>query len=149
LASFIANILGGNALVGVSKVIDSIRGKSPEDAAKLDALKQQYAADFAQAEIALKQETLKSYDAEVQASAGIITTEAKSQSWLARNVRPLLLLIWGVTISVFAIYNAIAHWQDPKFVPLALDAWVYKLTAIGFTGYVTARTWEKVTNSDK
>jgi hypothetical protein len=32
--------------------------------------------------------------------------------------------------------------------PFPLDPWLYKLTAIGFTGYVTARTWEKVANSD-
>jgi Holin of 3TMs, for gene-transfer release len=85
--------------------------------------------------------------AEIAAAGEIIKAEASSQSWLPRNVRPLLLLLWGLTITGNAFVPMIARLWMPGLQPLPLDPWVYKLTAIGFTGYVTARTWEKVTNA--
>lgn len=87
---------------------------------------------------------------EIAQSADVIKAEAQSQSWLPRNVRPLLLLVWGLTITFNYFLPLIAHFTS-KFSgvqPLSLPDWIYKLTAIGFTGYVTARTWEKVTDSD-
>lgn len=86
---------------------------------------------------------------EIQSSADVIKAEANSQSWLPRNVRPLLLLLWGVAITFNEVVPIIARFWIPAIQPLPLDPWVFKLTAIGFTGYVTARTWEKVTDMDK
>lgn len=85
---------------------------------------------------------------ELQSSGDIIKAEANSQSWLPRNVRPLLLLLWGLLITFNEVIPMIARLWYPNLQPMQLDPWVFKLTAIGFTGYVTARTWEKVTNSD-
>lgn len=86
---------------------------------------------------------------EITESAKIITAEAQSQSWLPRNVRPLLLLLWGLAITFNALVPIIARFWIAGLQPFPLDPWVYKLTAIGFTGYVTARTWEKVTSTDQ
>lgn len=85
---------------------------------------------------------------EITASAEIIKAEAQSQSWLPRNVRPLLLLLWGLAITFNAVTPIVAHFWIPGLQAFPLDPWIYKLTAIGFTGYVTARTWEKVKDSD-
>lgn len=86
---------------------------------------------------------------EITQAADVIKAEAQSQSWLPRVVRPLLLLIWGVSISVNVFAGIYSHYfHDASITPYALDPWVYKLTAIGFTGYVTARTWEKVKDAD-
>src|SRR5208337_4856102 len=73
------------------------------------------------------------------------------QGWLPRNVRPLLLLLWGLLITFNYLLPLLAHFVSAfqSMQPLVLPDWLYKLTAIGFTGYVTARTWEKVTNSDQ
>jgi hypothetical protein len=85
---------------------------------------------------------------EITQAGEIIKAEAGSQSWLPRNVRPLLLLLWGLTITGNALVPLIAKFWVPDLTAIPLDPWVYKLTAIGFTGYVTARTWEKVKDSD-
>jgi hypothetical protein len=146
--SAVTGILSGNTLTGVSKVIDSIRGKSPETAAQLETIVENNKAAFQLAELEVKKETIKSYDSEVVQAAGIITAEAKSQSWIARNARPLLLLTFGFSISFVAIYNCVANSFVTHFVPFVLPDWMYKLTAIGFTGYVGARTWEKLKGAD-
>lgn len=85
---------------------------------------------------------------EISQSAEVIKAEATSQSWLPRNVRPLLLLLWGLCITFNQLVPIFARYWIPGLSTLTLDPWVYKLTAIGYTGYVTARTWEKVTNTD-
>jgi hypothetical protein len=93
--------------------------------------------------------TIESANTEIAAAADIIKAEAQSQSWLPRNVRPLLLLLWGTCISVNVVAAIIAHYFISQTItPVPVDPWVYKLTAIGFTGYVTARSWEKIQNAE-
>lgn len=86
--------------------------------------------------------------AEVTQAGEIIKAEAQSQSWLPRNVRPLLLLLWGVTITANIFVPIVARFWLPGLQPLVLPDWVYKLTAIGYTGYVGFRTWEKLKDAD-
>lgn len=93
--------------------------------------------------------TLQSVDTEIQSAADIIKAEAQSQSWLPRNVRPLLLLLWGLCLTFNMVAAIIVYYcTGVHIAAMQLDPWVYKLTAIGYTGYVTARTWEKVTEKD-
>lgn len=135
------DMIGGNVAEGIAKII-SLFKVDPNVAL-------QHQTDIAklQQEITLK--SMDAFNSEMQASATIITAEAQSQSWLPRNVRPLLLLLWGLAITFNALVPVVARFWIPGLTPFPLDPWVYKLTAIGFTGYVTARTWEKVTDTDK
>jgi hypothetical protein len=50
---------------------------------------------------------------EITAAGEIIKTEANSQSWLPRNVRPLLLLLWGLAITFNAVVPIIARFWMP------------------------------------
>lgn len=134
------DIIGGNITDGVAKII----GLFKIDPTK--ALENQTALVEIQKEITLK--TIEAAESEVTAQAAIITAEANSQSWLPRNVRPLLLLLWGMAITFNALIPMLARFWFPTLQPFPLDPWVYKLTAIGFTGYVGARTWEKITEKD-
>ena len=88
---------------------------------------------------------------EVTQSAENIRAEAQSQSWLARNVRPMCLAAWCTCITFNYLLPVIGHffvrWQGIQ--PLVLPDWMYKLTAIGFTGYSTFRTFEKWTGTDQ
>ena len=88
---------------------------------------------------------------EVTQAAENIRAEAQSQSWLPRNVRPLLLLMWGSLITFNYLLPMLAHFST-RFTgvqPVVLPDWCYKLTAMGFTGYTAFRTFEKWTNTDQ
>lgn len=122
----------------ISKILERVLpDKAAQDAAKATLAQTMASGEFAQSL------------AETQGATEIIKAEAQSQSWLARNVRPLLLLAWGALVTLNFAVPIVARLWVHDLQPLTLDPWVYKLTAIGFTGYVTARTWEKVTDSDK
>ena len=80
----------------------------------------------------------------VTQQAGVITTEAKSDSWLARNWRPITMLIF---VSIVANNFIIAPYAQAIFhqsvsLPTPPDLW--ELIKIGLGGYVVGRSAEKV-----
>jgi hypothetical protein len=58
---------------------------------------------------------------EITQAGEIIKAEAGSQSWLPRNVRPLLLLLWGLTITGNALVPLIAKFWVPDLTAIPLD----------------------------
>lgn len=147
MAFDLGTILGSN----LGSMFKDIVGTFKLDPAKKAEL--QAAIDENAQQIALKQLDLqgKLQDAvsnEVSQAADVIKAEANSQSWLPRNVRPACLAAWAFLITFNYFIPIVAQLFHNQLTPIVLDPWVYKLTAIGFTGYVTARTWEKVKDSD-
>lgn len=136
----ISSLIGGSVGDAFAKIVGAFK-VPPEQvlAAKVET-------DKIQADLQAK--LVDAVTAEINQGGQIIQAEAKSQSWLPRNVRPLLLLLWGLTITLNTFVPLVARFWVPSLTPFVVDPWIYKLTAIGFTGYVTARTWEKVTNAD-
>jgi hypothetical protein len=126
---------------GFSGVVDSITGvigkfvadPNQKAAAQLEVTK--LAADY----------QLKLLDSErdfaVQ-QASVVIAEAKSESWLARNWRPIIMLEFGVILG----YNFIV---SPMFnltaLPIPPDMWM--LLKIGLGGYVFGRSGEKMVDS--
>lgn len=72
----------------------------------------------------------------LDAKKTIITAEAQSQSWIARNWRPLTMLTFLVLV--------VGDSMGLLATPLAPQAWT--LLQIGLGGYVVGRSAEKVTN---
>lgn len=117
---------------------------SPEKKAEMQEAADANAAVIQQKQLELEGKAQDAIAAEVQSAAEIIKAEAQSQSWLPRNVRPLLLLLWGLAITFNIFVPIIGRFWVLGLQPLILPDWVYKLTAIGYTGYVGFRTWEKL-----
>jgi len=119
---------------GVGKIIDDVSTTDEERLAaqaKLSAIEATYQVEIAQV------------DAEfARAQAAVITAEAKSQSWLARNWRPLLMLSFGVVI----LYNYfVAPLLSLTTVPIEQDMW--GLLKLGIGGYIVGRSAEKIAPS--
>lgn len=72
--------------------------------------------------------------------ASIITAEAKSESWMARNWRPILMLTFTYVIGHNYI---VAPMFSVPSVPVPADMW--ELLKIGMGGYIAGRTFEKIT----
>jgi hypothetical protein len=85
-------------------------------------------------------------DAELVKQQGhVITAEAKSESWLPRNIRPLAILIMLVIVAnnfIFAPYLA-AFGVVVPVLPIPEQMWYVILT--GLTGYITSKGFERVT----
>lgn len=78
-----------------------------------------------------------------QAQTEIIITEAKGQSWLQRNWRPLLMLVIIIIVANnFIIYPYMSIFTD-KVKVLELPDKLWTLMEIGVGGYILGRTAEK------
>lgn len=81
----------------------------------------------------------------LQEQAGIVTAEAKGESWLQRNWRPLTMLVF-----VFIVFN---NYILAPYLALVNTAWSLKLDTppdlwalikIGMGGYIVGRSGEKI-----
>ncbi len=80
---------------------------------------------------------------ELEAAATIIVAEAKGESWLQRNWRPLLMCLFGLIVAnnyVVAPYVQLFLSID---VTLELPPDMWDLLKLGVGGYVVGRSVEK------
>ena len=85
-------------------------------------------------QVGFLEQGLQYEQAQLQAKADIIMAEAKSDSFIARNWRPITMLTF-LALVVLDSFGWLAN-------PLASEAWT--LLQIGLGGYVVGRSAEKV-----
>jgi hypothetical protein len=88
--------------------------------------------------LAIQQEMLVHRSNEFKAAAEIIVAEAKGESWLQRNWRPVLMLWFAGLIG--------AHWMGftaPNISDSVLEH-LLDIVKIGIGGYVIGRSTEKI-----
>ena len=92
----------------------------------------------------IQQQVLAGEMKELTTASNIILAEAKSESWLARNWRPLLMLVVVLIIAnnylLVPYANAFFNWGIILELPDAL----WTLLTIGVGGYTVGRSAEKV-----
>jgi hypothetical protein len=100
MAGIVTNLLGGGLLGGISTLINTIRGKSPEDAAKLADLAAKYRSELAEAdkEMQLAQIQVNSVEA---ASSDKYTSQMATDDWLR---------LWGRSQSILSLVRLLHGW---------------------------------------
>jgi len=84
------------------------------------------------------------FEAEINARAGIITAEAKGDSWMQRNWRPILMLsIVSIVVNNYIIFPYVDLFGYKAMV-LDLPDRMWGLMEIGVGGYVLGRSGEKI-----
>lgn len=101
-----------------------------------DALKKQ------EAEIALQLAIANHEAAIATAAADVVKAEANSQSWIARNWRPLVMLDFAALVTL----RIVAAMFGVKFEGVSEAEWLqlWSLLTVGIGGYVVGRTGEKM-----
>jgi hypothetical protein len=79
--------------------------------------------------------------------ANIIIAETKSQSWLARNWRPILMLTITAIIANNYVFFPYASLFTEKVTMLTLPDHLWALLKIGVGGYIVGRSAETVTKN--
>lgn len=140
MAGAIVSILSGGALSGVASVINAIRGKNPEDAAKLaEILERNKEAILAAESAALKGQTDTN------------TEEAKSSNFFIAGWRPFVgwtcgsAFAYAFVIQPLLVFILVASHStfDAASLP-KLDISTMSTVLLGMLGLAAARTVEKV-----
>jgi hypothetical protein len=135
LGSVVGDILAGPAkglIDSVGSIIDNVSTTDEERAKARLALRE--------VELAFSAKVLEAETAKLQAQASIIQTEAKSESWPARNWRPVAMLVFTYVIAHNLVLSPLFGLPS---LPLPESLW--DLLQVGMSGYIGARTLEKVT----
>jgi hypothetical protein len=90
------------------------------------------------------QTAILSADAEaLQEQAGIITAEAKGESWLQRNWRPVTMMVFVFIVANNYIIAPYAQALSGASVSLPTPPDLWALIKLGLGGYVVGRSAEK------
>ncbi|HEY3858355.1 MAG TPA: 3TM-type holin [Gammaproteobacteria bacterium] len=90
------------------------------------------------------QTAVLSADAEaLQSQAGIVTAEAKGESWLQRNWRPVTMMVFVFIVANNYIIAPYAQAISGASVSLPTPPDLWALIKIGLGGYVVGRSAEK------
>ena len=73
----------------------------------------------------------------------VITGEIQSDSWLAKNWRPMLMVLFGIIIANNYIIAPYLHGFGMTAVSLPIPDRMWSLLEIGLGGYVVGRSVEK------
>jgi hypothetical protein len=127
MASTIASLLTGGLFQGINGLIDRIKGKSPEDAARLAELASKYQEDILNADVQMQ-----------QVAGANIQADAKSGDKFTQRARPSFMYVVEVILVcnyiIFPLIN-----RPPLALPEPLF-WLFGSAVLGYTG---ARSWEK------
>jgi hypothetical protein len=127
------------ALIGpVSGLINKVLDKTCEDKDLKQKLK-------AEALTQLMTQDHSEFTTHLKESASIIRAEANSQSWLARNWRPMLMCLFGLIIANnYIIFPYMNMFMPEKSVLLPVPVHLWDLLKLGIGGYVVGRSGEKI-----
>lgn len=117
----------------VNKILDkTVSDKDLNAKLKSEALSQLMNQDNEEFKVHLKE------------AGSIIRAEANSQSWLARNWRPMLMSLFGLIIlNNYVIFPYINMFFPDSAVLLPVPEHLWSLLKIGVGGYVLGRSCEK------
>jgi hypothetical protein len=133
----LSNLLSG----GVSGVFDGVRNIIGAFVADPDK-KLAAATELSKLQIDFQEKQIEAEKSFAEQQASVIISEAKSDSWLARNWRPITMLSFVFIIVWNFVVVPLFH-QTPVGIPEGM----WSLLDIGIGGYIGARTVEKVSDT--
>ena len=121
---------------GVGDIIDNVDTSDEERLTKqneLAAIVNEFQAKLLDHEVAMAKE-----------QASVILAEANGKSWLQRNWRPMLMVVFMAIL----VNNMILLPYVPGVQPLEFPAQFWVLLTVGVGGYIGARTYDKKQATD-
>lgn len=137
MAALVTSLLSGGLLTGISTLINTIKGRSPEDAAKLAELAAKYQSDILSADVAAQ-----------QAQTDVDKVEAANGSVFVAGWRPFIGWVCGASFAVNFAVGPIGTWiaalaNHPVAFPV-LNMSDMLPVLLGMLGLGGMRSWEKV-----
>lgn len=92
---------------------------------------------------------LQADETQVQAAAGVVVAEAKSESWITASWRPITMLVFVTIIAFNYLVQPILAMFHVPLLPLPLPPDLWDLLKLGIGGYVVGRSAEKAVTAWK
>jgi hypothetical protein len=136
-AGIVANLLTGGLFQGISGLINTIRGKSPEDSVALAALAAKYQSDILAADMQA-----------MQMQADVNKAEASSSNFFVAGWRPMVGWVCGIGLLTQFLVAPLTTWIaalcGKNVVFPTLDMGTLMTLLLGMLGLGGMRTYEKI-----
>lgn len=124
-----------NPVTGVLSVVKGIIGQFVADPQQ----KAQVELQLVQAQAELEKVALIAEQQLADAQSKVVIAEAQSDSWMAKNWRPITMLCFtGIVVWNYVLVPVVSA------TPVLIPADMWGLLKLGIGGYIGARTLEKV-----
>lgn len=128
---------------GIGGLLDGVKGIigmfHTDPALQLSATQK-----LAELETSFREKQLEAESLYVTQQANVVIAEAKSDSWIARNWRPITMLTFvSIIVWNYIIIGTIGAFV-PTIHPVSVPPDMWNLLKLGIGGYIGARTVEKV-----
>jgi hypothetical protein len=125
----------GKALEGVGSIVDELRVTDEE--------RSKAKAELLRVENDLTSKVLDYEKTVANAQRDVLVAEANSQSWIARNWRPILMLsITFLLVHKFFLFPYLSKWW--AIPELEFPPELFTLLTVGVGGYIVGRSGEKI-----
>ena len=85
------------------------------------------------------------FETQIKEQTKIVLAEANSESWLARNWRPMLMCLFGLIVANnYFLFPYMNMFVPDKAVLLPIPEQLWDLLKLGVGGYVVGRSGEKI-----
>lgn len=141
MGGVVASIFGGGAGAltgGIASIINSIKGRNPEDAAKLQELMSKHQDLVVQTQADLERAQLEANVSLNQTAAGNIQTEAKA-NWYTASARPSIIYCW---VGLMLYNYMVAGWIHRA--PANFPDLFWEISGAAILGYVVTRTGQDI-----
>ncbi len=133
-----------NVDLNLGGIVESIRKHfddknfTPEEKANIDLALRQAETELGETELKFKQALAESEARIYEAQSAVVSAEAKGESWLQRNWRPLLMVVFAFLLvcTWFGLFSSRIG-PDLQMELLNLVKW-------GMSGYIVGRSAEKI-----
>lgn len=144
----ITNIASGGLFQGIGSLIDHIKGKSPEDAAKLEMIKQQYSSEITLIQLQMERDQLAANVQAAQMQSDVNKVEAANTRVFVSGWRPFIGWVCGCGLGSQFIVGPLVTWVaslsgHPVNYP-SLDMGTLLTLLLGMLGLGGMRTFEKI-----
>ena len=147
----ITNLATGGLFQGIGSLIDHIKGKSPEDAAKLEQMTKQYAAEIQLVQLQQESDKLKADVTAAQMQADVNKVEAASPNMFIAGWRPAIGWTCCLGLAYQFVLSPVGTWVAEmwgKHVSApSLDMGTLLTLLFGMLGLGGMRMYEKINNA--
>lgn len=146
--NILAQLFGGNLLEGIKDIIGSLH-LDPNKQAEITELLENNKAALAEKQLDMEAKAMDIMNSEVVAASGNIQAEAKSGDKFESRARPMFMYIVEFILCFNFIFVPLVQLCMGKaLAPIMLPGDLLTLFGVCVTGYVGARSMEKIMGMD-
>lgn len=140
-------LLAGLVSSGIGKLFGTVAGKACDIVSEFVEDKDLAAQINAKLSAQIIATDTSKFIAEIEAQRSVLVAEIQGESWMQRNWRPMVMLMFAAIIAnnyIVFPYLSMFEMTAGKVTQLELSPMMWQCLKLGLSGYIVGRSMEKI-----